>query len=577
MTRMKKTLSISALSLLATACGTQQTPQTFRLLPVQQKFDLESARQQFQAAREINTQVDLLWIVDNSSSMEPSQKKLREGFKSFARKYMKPGWDIRSAVITTDTYVANTAFAPYLGSVIQGSQGYKSKYLARTLEQGIRFNEKVPSWGPSYARLLPGIHDGPIPAMCFELNDPFFNGATRCAVRDRSKNQGPASCLEPGAGENSVTQCVNTLENNSIHSGRAIISTMPPAGVAADDAWAQKLTEDFILNVSVGAAGLGSERGFQSVFQLMQDNEPTPTRFFRKGALHILVFVSDEDDQSMDESAQAKLLADPAMAAKGPYAGYSASNCQTKTVDGYSYKLSECVDASLLMPVKDVKSRLDSFFASLDGKAQAEYRVAAITLTSGASIQANQEALDKKSGFFSHDAGARYLELARLAGEDSPVLDISRADYTPILDKIGAAVVDRITSFDLDHEPSKPGEVKVRIVRADGSAVELKPGQFVVKGRKLSLTDPKAIALITSKDRISIEIDAQTVFRLEREPGAKEYVRVSIRRASGSVTQVRPDQFLVQGLFLSLTDPALIAGLASNDQVDIRYEPKTAN
>src|SRR5687768_7892666 len=81
----------------------------FRLKQVEQKF----------SAAEVNTsQVDMLWVVDNSASMEPSQEKLRKGFSQFAKKYLKPNWDIRTAVITTDTFLANPIFNQYLNQPI---------------------------------------------------------------------------------------------------------------------------------------------------------------------------------------------------------------------------------------------------------------------------------------------------------------------------------------------------------------------------------------------------------------------------------------------------------------------------
>src|SRR6478736_6293288 len=78
--------SVSAVSL--SAC-TQQTPNSFRL---QQQME------NFAVNREINTKVDLLWVVDNSASMNVSQDKIRGGFEAFARKYLKEAWDIRLAV-----------------------------------------------------------------------------------------------------------------------------------------------------------------------------------------------------------------------------------------------------------------------------------------------------------------------------------------------------------------------------------------------------------------------------------------------------------------------------------------------
>jgi hypothetical protein len=548
---------------LATACGVRQTPQSFRLLPAQQDFTLDSQRQQFQAAREINTKVDILWVIDNSASMEPSQQKLRDGFRSFAAKYMRPGWDIRSAVITTDTYLADPAFAPYLKSSVEGSRGYHSKYTGQTYAAGVTQNELVPVWGPSYAKLLPGVHDGPIPAMCFELHKQFFPTQTRCSVREKSGNQGPDACLQ-ATGDAQIKQCVNTVANNSIHSGQAILSTMPPAGMAADAAWTKRLADDFIVNLSVGASGLGSERGFQSVLQLIKDNEGGATALFRKGAMHMIVFVGDEDDQSLSDDAQATQ--------KSPFQG-SLENC-ARSVGRYDYRLQSCMDPKLLMPVRDVKERLDGFFERLDGRA-GTYRVAVIVAREEDSLRKFHARMKEWKFDPAQDIGRRYLELADLVSKDSPKLDIGQGDYTPILNQIGAVVVQQVTTFTLDEKPARPEQVHVKLVRADGGVIELKPTQFRVEGRTLTVTDPAIVARMTAADRVLIEEQAQTSFRLDREPSRKEYVTVRVRRADGRITEVRPEQFTIAGRTLTLTDAALIRSLGARDRVDIRYEPKT--
>src|SRR5262249_32308251 len=130
--------------LIASACAPENS------------FRLKQAEEQFGLVRELNTQVDILWVVDNSSSMEPSQEKLRRGFGAVARKYMRPDWDIRTAVITTDTYLANPAFKAALDRPDPASVGYESRYLGKKLDRGITPHEMNPAIGPSYSRLLQG-------------------------------------------------------------------------------------------------------------------------------------------------------------------------------------------------------------------------------------------------------------------------------------------------------------------------------------------------------------------------------------------------------------------------------------
>src|SRR5262249_53861058 len=93
-------------------------------------FHLQQANEIKNASLEISTKIDLLWVVDNSSSMDVEQQRLRDGFAAFAHKYMQPTWDIRVAVITTDAYLAHPAFNTYLNTTIPGSTNYTSAYVA---------------------------------------------------------------------------------------------------------------------------------------------------------------------------------------------------------------------------------------------------------------------------------------------------------------------------------------------------------------------------------------------------------------------------------------------------------------
>src|SRR5271169_2337146 len=94
-----------------------------KVLPNQ--FELEQQLQQFSTSSKlaVNTKIDMLWVVDNSSSMDPDQNRLRNGITAFAQKYMQPTWDIHVAAITTDTYLANPIYSHFLSSTIALSGG----------------------------------------------------------------------------------------------------------------------------------------------------------------------------------------------------------------------------------------------------------------------------------------------------------------------------------------------------------------------------------------------------------------------------------------------------------------------
>lgn len=78
--------------LFATACGGK----TFNVA------DDGSSFQQSTGATSVP--VDILWVIDNSGSMETSQNLLAANFPSFINKFVQTNFDFRMAVVTTDAY-----------------------------------------------------------------------------------------------------------------------------------------------------------------------------------------------------------------------------------------------------------------------------------------------------------------------------------------------------------------------------------------------------------------------------------------------------------------------------------------
>jgi hypothetical protein len=536
--------------LLALAGCTGQVPGVFRL---QQQLET------FQTSQDVNTKIDLLWVVDNSASMDVTQQKLRAGFSGFARKYMKPTWDIRIAVITTDTYMAHPAFNTWRTTVIPGSVGYTSTHISGRLgtwtnpawnptlvnlgtgafTNGVRYGELIPVWGPSYGRLLPGLHDGPITGLCSEVLPYFLNGPTQCAVRDdQTRATGISKCLNPGGGESAISECVNTVQNDTVHSGKAIISTLPPPGTAGDSSWVDGLIRDFMVNVTTGSAGQGSERGLASVLQLVRDNETTETAFFRQGSLRGVIFVSDEEDQSLripdapaagfhpqssygcDQSAiatanpgRADLVSPGGFCCAGGSCRYGSegTSCPLKTVDGYSYRVAVCPRADQLIPVSEVKTELDTFFSTLDSGGAPNYFIVSIVPTTAQSIQDLQAERDpddvRITGFRTPtvDRGDRYLALGEAVGNGSLALDIGASDYSPILDAIGRSILEKKASFRLARRPSNLEEMIVKVVHADGRETVVPSSIIQINQNTIQLTDLDFVLSLAATDRIVID------------------------------------------------------------------------
>lgn len=539
----------------ATSC-TGQIPNSFRLAQQSQDFG---------AQLDINTKIDLLWVVDNSASMDTIQDKLRNGLSGFATKYMQPTWDIRVAVITTDTYLANPAYANYFNAQNANTLNWTSPYLS---SRTVAFNDPtlVDNTGkflrnitnkdvypiaasPNYSKLINGMHDGPIAAFCMEGMPYFLNGETQCGVRDKNGltgNTGTSHCLSPAGGETAITQCVNTTQNDTVHSGRAIISTMPnsPLTGAALTNWTQGLVNDFVVNATTGAAGSGSERGLQSVLQVLTDNEiaGNPSKFFRQGAVRGIVIVSDEDDQTMVVDSpvpagyqpfthyqcdSASLTALNGAATANAYCctggscpfGTEGTSCQSKTIDGYTYTIGICPNPAKLVPVATIKTQLDNFFLGLDGAGATDpnYFVAVITPLTGATLQALHAMRvtdDTNVGQIKNhasDRGDRYIQLANLVGNGSMSLDIGANDYSPLLDQIGQAIILKKSTFPLTRIPTGQEDMIVTLIHADGSSTIIPSTKYTISGSNIVITDQSLVLSFAATDKINVNYQPKYV------------------------------------------------------------------
>lgn len=523
-------ITLTALSL---ASCTKPIPESFRYIQQEEEFGASTSQ-------EVNTAIDILWVVDNSASMDVAQQKLRAGFAGFAQKYLSPNWDIRIAVITTDAYMAHPSFSDYLNRTIPGTTGYASTYLAThfgigAFASGIKYGQLIPSWGPNYAKLLPGVHDGPIAAECFELLPYFYHGVTQCFNRDRQlTGTGAGTCLNPTGSQSSLSECVNTTRNNTVRSGYPILSTLEHS--------TSSLIQYFMVNATTGSAGQGSERGLSSLVQFLNDNETSSSKFFRSGSLRMIAFVSDEDDQSMTipdspganfspqtgyQCDQASLLSLNSAASITGANGYCCTgagcqygalgtSCSPKTVDGHTYTVSLCPDTSLLIPVSSVKASVDQYFAGLDGISN--YFVVSIVPLRAATIQTMQsERLvnDATAGGIktnATDRGDRYIEFGSLVGNGSAAYDIGESDYSVILNQIGEQIVQKKSVFTLTREATGSEDMIVTVVHGDGSKSVLKTSQYTVFGKELTITDSSVVKGFAQGDRVSISYQPKSAY-----------------------------------------------------------------
>lgn len=520
-------------------------------------FRYQQQVENFKTDVSVNTKIDMLWVVDNTPSIAPSQKKIRDGFRQFAEQYMKPNWDIRVAVISQDTYLAHPSMASFLNGVgTTGSAqrysretGYQSNYLnpsssaspKRTTAfvaplwwvgsgisstgtvtgAGIRLRQAIPEYAganlsadvspsnPSYyARLVPGRHDGPLATMCWSSNsNPFFYGVAQCYVRDKQDvYSGVDNCVNGGTGVlDSSVQCVNTIMNNTVRSGKAIISTKPPEGTTADEAWSEQLYKDFLVNLSGGVSGYPYEMFFNSISQLLADNEASTStsKFFRPGALRVIVIVSDEDDQSTNFPTDGTQTT--------PDAQYNfTTNCPWKTVDGHTYRRQACPKPEKIRAVSDFKAQLDTFFRDLDGDPSGDpnYFVTTISPTTGTAVKALQDEMGEDAnsyGSVSSDYGTRLAEFVDSVGNGSLSMEITSSDYSPILDAIGRTVLTKKNRFKLRFQPTSENDILLYVKHADGSQDRVVNEDYEISGFEVIITNDTLLLSLSDTDRIVVD------------------------------------------------------------------------
>lgn len=316
------------------------------------------------------------------------------------------------------------------------------------------------------------------------------------------------------------------------------------------------LIAQFEREVVVGTQGMPEERGLNSVLQFLSDNESRSdfvNRLFRKGSQRVIVFLSDENDQSIEPSREGpeprKLLfqgssyvGTDVVEANRLLPMQLTIECPSTVVQGVTFEpTSICTRPELQLPVAQFKSELESFFRRLDGmNGSANVMVASIVGKDAATIKAlrdksraDQEERARRGNYratieISHDEGKRYLELADLMkressadtiGSGSFAMDIGAQDYTPILEKIGLEVERRSTvreyrvrdSFRLTRAPQSGELLVVTILISEGGSRVLQPSQFSVDGTVLKLTDSALLSSLKPGDRIQIRYQPSTV------------------------------------------------------------------
>jgi hypothetical protein len=316
-------------------------------------------------------------------------------------------------------------------------------------------------------------------------------------------------------------------------SASALMSTKSKSG----------LVSNFQSRVLVGTQGIYEEHGFDSVAQFIADNEKgsSANKLFRKGSQRIIIFLSDEDDQSMGDNVgpePRKLLYSGSY-----YTGVNAAAADkilppqfTINCPGEPNVLGKPITAATAMTlcarpgtvegVNVFKDQLDSFFRGLDGNpvGSPNYFITAIVGQDPKTIETlrrntTEKNAETKLTVITNEIGTRYIDLVNEAGNGSFAMDIGASDYSPILKKIGLEIEKRSvvkktspqTTFILDRAPDTREKLVVTVQTAGGRVFVLADSQYHVAANKLVITDKSLISVLQPGDRISVQYQPATV------------------------------------------------------------------
>lgn len=98
----------------------------------------------------VNTKVDVLWVIDNSGSMQSSQNNLAANFPTFINSFVSKGYDFQLGVTTTDAFLARPEWTFYYNMVPKPSY-----YEGGTQAQKARFRDGVPGNHSGFFLLTP--------------------------------------------------------------------------------------------------------------------------------------------------------------------------------------------------------------------------------------------------------------------------------------------------------------------------------------------------------------------------------------------------------------------------------------
>lgn len=200
LTRISMAAALTAAVLANVGCGSKGG--SFNLLQTGQSFQ--------QADAKVNNKLDILWVVDNSGSMDPLQANLNRNFSSFISNFVNKGFDFQLAVTSTDSYLSlpNYRNNPSLARLRDGALGTYSgvKIITPTtpnLLQTFITNATLGSYGSGDERAFQSL----LTTLNSPLNTDFLRpGAFLAVIILSDEDDFSNATRAEGAQDHSYTQ-----------------------------------------------------------------------------------------------------------------------------------------------------------------------------------------------------------------------------------------------------------------------------------------------------------------------------------------------------------------------------------
>jgi len=233
--------------------------------------------------------LDVLWVIDNSSSMGQEQVALGQAFESFIDGIFELDVDLRVAVTTTDDSCNQGVFSTDVAKQFDAAAELSVNHLCIVDDDCL--TASAPSGEPD---------DGPWKCM----------GTTVETLRTNSDGSVNTRCIAPCEAD---SECTERFGDTFVCNTRGFCQTQAQTGSCPDTLGpvldGDEAIDGFQCLASVGISAdrcQALEQGLAAGFNALNPDGPQAEQsaaFLRDDAFLVVIFVSDEDDCSVRDGA----------------------------------------------------------------------------------------------------------------------------------------------------------------------------------------------------------------------------------------------------------------------------------